>query len=144
MSRTAQLQTAGSTRCAHVPTAFSRRLLSSTALLTPFVLVETALADTPSLDALKQLSYDQTVAPKASIVAADAARKAADLNLNGIEDATPLVAGLAVGILLVGGAIAFIANGSKGPAIKVRTTKCNSQLVTSHALRLRKVWIDLD
>lgn len=114
MMRTAHRQASVSTRRAHVLAALPRGNAAVSGISSPFVLCGAALADTPSLDGLKGLSYDQQVAPTAK-VAADAASKAAQLN--GVDDATPLIAGLVVGIVLVGGAIAFFTN--KGTSVKV-------------------------
>lgn len=120
--RTAHRQTAVGTRRANISTALPRSSAPLSGIAAPFVLAGAALADTPSIEALKGLSYDQQVTPsaaKATKAAGDAAGKAAALNLDGIDDAAPLIAGLVVGIVLVGGAIAFFTNTNKGTSVRV-------------------------
>jgi hypothetical protein len=113
----------GTARPARVPVARASKRLPVISLASPLLFVGAALADTPSFESLSRLSYDDAIAPSAKAaakVAKESAVKAAEVNLNGIEDATPLIAGLAFGIALVGGAIYFIANANSGGKIKVR------------------------
>lgn len=85
----------------------------------PLLVVQSALADVPSLDDLQALSYESAIAPKAAVkVAAEASESVSQLDAISGQDLTPLLAGLAVGIVVVGGAIAYFTKPS-GPRIQV-------------------------
>lgn len=90
------------------------------ALGLPLLPVRGALADVPSLDDLQGLSYESAITPKtAAKVVTEASNTASQLDALSGQDLTPLLAGLAVGIVAVGGAIAFFNSKPSGPKIQV-------------------------
>lgn len=85
----------------------------------PLLVVQRALADVPSLESLQGMSYESAIAPKGAVkVAAAASESVSQLDAASGQDVTPLLAGLAVGIAIAGGAIAYFAKPS-GPRIQV-------------------------
>eukprot|EP00892_Ulva_mutabilis_P012386 jgi/Ulvmu1/951/UM102_0034.1 len=96
------------------------------ALGLPLLFVQKALADVPRLDDLQGLSYDSAIAPKAAVkAAAEATNAVSKLDAVSGQDATPLIAGLAVGIAIAGGAIAYFAQ-PNGP--RIQTLSCKGVL----------------
>lgn len=85
----------------------------------PLLVVQSARAGSPSLEDLKALSYESAINPKAAVqAAAEASDSALQLDAINAQDLMPLLAGLAVGIVVVGGAIAYFTK-SSGPRIQV-------------------------
>lgn len=98
------------------------------ALGLPLLFVQNALADVPSLDDLQKLSYDSTVTPKVAVKAVTEASDAVSkLDAVSAQDAAPLIAGLAVGIAVVGGAIAYFSQPG-GPRIQARSASKPCQI----------------
>lgn len=91
---------------------------SAPLLLSNLVWALPALAAGPDASTLSGLSYEASTA--ASSTARDLSLTIPPVDVGGSQDALPLIAGLAVGVLLAGAGIRYAFGGFGGPQLRVR------------------------